>query len=569
MNVLYLVTKISDASINREYLAQLKGDVMRGYVPPDNIKLSIKIAREYLVENKDTLNKYDYIIVCDATYYQALYKACKTSTQIGYIQPSTLTSAKVTYIPSTSAIFFNPERSREQIKQGITAVINDAKGSYTEPGKNIIHSAVYPSSVEEIKSTLDMLLTMDKPLACDIETYSLKHPDAGLASICFCWDEHNGCAFKIDVDKTTKNEPVRELLRWFFENYKNTLLFHNISYDAYILTYQLYMKDLLDNEGMQKGLSILLNNFEDTMLITYLATNSCSGNHLSLKEQSLEFAGDYAQEEISDVSKIPINQLLEYNLTDGLATWFVYNKWYNRMVQDQQLDIYTNLFKPAIKDIINMQLNGLPVDMNQVRVVKQKLCEAKDTALGIISNSPIITEFTKVLNEKWVNVRNSKLKTKRVSIADAHEVFNPNSNLQLKELFYDYLQISVINLTKTKEPSTDSKTIKSIMNQHISTEIDLLCKALLDYADADKMLSTFIPAFENAYPAPDGWHYLYGSFHLGGTVSGRLSSSRINLQNLPATGATYAKLIKSIFKAPSGWLFCGLDFSSLTFRRAI
>ena len=83
------------------------------------------------------------------------------------------------------------------------------------------------------------------------------------------------------------------------------------------------------------------------------------------------------------------------------------------------------------------------------------------------------------------------------------------------------------------------------------------------------MLSTFIPAFENAYPAPDGWHYLYGSFHLGGTVSGRLSSSRINLQNLPATGATYAKLIKSIFKAPSGWLFCGLDFSSLNIRRAI
>lgn len=60
-----------------------------------------------------------------------------------------------------------------------------------------------------------------------------------------------------------------------------------------------------------------------------------------------------------------------------------------------------------------------------------------------------------------------------------------------------------------------------------------------------------------------GWWYLLGNFNIGGTLSGRLSSSDPNLQNLPATGTKYAKLIKDCFEAPPGWLFIGLDFDSL------
>ena len=35
------------------------------------------------------------------------------------------------------------------------------------------------------------------------------------------------------------------------------------------------------------------------------------------------------------------------------------------------------------------------------------------------------------------------------------------------------------------------------------------------------------------------------------------------MQNLPATGSKYAKLIKKMFRAPPGKLFIGLDFNSL------
>ena len=67
--------------------------------------------------------------------------------------------------------------------------------------------------------------------------------------------------------------------------------------------------------------------------------------------------------------------------------------------------------------------------------------------------------------------------------------------------------------------------------------------ALIDYKAVAIILSTFIPALENAQLADDGCYYIYGNFNLGGTVSGRLSSSDPNLQNLPAS-SKWAKLIK-------------------------
>ena len=48
-------------------------------------------------------------------------------------------------------------------------------------------------------------------------------------------------------------------------------------------------------------------------------------------------------------------------------------------------------------------------------------------------------------------------------------------------------------------------------------------------------------------------------------MSGRLSSSNPNLQNIPS-GSTYGKLVKRCFSAPKGWVFSGADFNALEDR---
>lgn len=563
--ILFLVPSLDIKVIEDVYLKDLnKDDVI--IIPlryeKNKKKPSSTFIKEYFnVFITPIVSKYHikYICVCDADYFKILAKVPKTEVNLGYV--INYNNNNYIYIPSFKTIWYDPVKATKKINIGLNTLKNQLQGTYQSPGSNIIHSAYYPKSVKEIEDALNDLYKYPE-LTVDIETFDLKHPKAGLGSITFCWNLHEGIAFLIDPSREQRNEPVRKLLKEFFTKYTGKCIYHNIAFDVYIMIYQLFMKDLLDVQGLLEGLEVMLKNWEDTKLITYLCTNSCAGNELGLKAQAQEFAGNYAEEEIEDITKIEPGELLKYNLTDGLSTWYVYNKYKDKLKEDNQEEPYA-LFKKATKDIIQMQLSGLPLDMKRVSEVKQILLQDFNKALESINNSTIIKDFTKKLNEDWVEAKNKKLKVKRVSLADANIKFNPNSGTQLQKLLYSFLQLPVISFTKSKAPSVDGDTLAALKNHTKATDILELLDALLDYSAVDKILTAFIPAFENAYVASDGTGYLFGNFNLGGTVSGRLSSSKINLQQLPSTGSKYAKIIKSCFKAPKGWLFIGLDYHSL------
>jgi DNA polymerase I-like protein with 3'-5' exonuclease and polymerase domains len=109
------------------------------------------------------------------------------------------------------------------------------------------------------------------------------------------------------------------------------------------------------------------------------------------------------------------------------------------------------------------------------------------------------------------------------------------------------------------------------MNKDYSLEEILnLLESIKNHNALSTMLSTFISSFQKNTLSPDPTKpdevRLYGSFNLGGTLSGRLSSSSPNLQNIPSTGTPYAKPVKECFRAPAGWLMVGADFNALEER---
>ena len=507
-------------------------------------------------------NEVKYLLVCNGEYFKLLAHKPKVEEYLGYVIPSDL--GYVVYVPDYRTALYD-ETFDSRVSRALSQAQKHAIGAYQEPGKGIIHTGIYPVSNSEISLVLESLYKCDK-LTCDIETWSLKHYDSGIATITFCWNEHEGTAFKVDYSQKERNEEVRDLLRHFFEIYQGTLIFHNITFDMYILTYQLYMNDLLDTEGLLHGMEVLLKNFEDTKIIAYLATNSCTGNTLGLKALAQEFAGNYAQEEISNIDAIPIEQLLEYNLIDGLSTWYIFNKYYPLMVKDQQLDIYENLFKPAIKDIIQMQLTGLPLDMDKVLAAEKEMEDIKNDALERILSSPLVQEYMENYRISWAEKRNQELKKKRVTAEDCKEEFKPDSNLMLRDLLYDFLNLEVIEKTETKLPATGKDTLAKLLNHTKDENVVNLLNALIDYKDVIKILTAFIPAFKNAVKAKDGRYYLYGNQNSTGTVSGRYSANSPNLAQLPSTGSKFAKLVKSCFAPPKSTLFVGIDFSSLEDR---
>lgn len=481
-----------------------------------------------------------YIICTDSDYFKQLTKQQKSEANLGYVLDSVYGNQKVIYVPNYRQVFYDPPVVKAKIKQGMDALLNHIAGQYTEPGEGIIEFEAYPSTVSDIKSWLDQLLEMDKPLAIDIEAFDLKHYNAGIGTITFCWSKTQGIAFNVDYEpipgateapfgKRVRNDIVRNMLREFFVKYMQKQVYHNISYDVYVLIYQLFMHNLIDTGGLLDGMNVMLRNWDCTKLITYLATNSCAGNHLSLKEQAQEYAGNYAQDEITDITRIPNDQLLRYNLIDGLSTWYTYEKHWDTLVADDQLGVYNEIFKPACVDIIQMQLTGMPMNMATVDKVANEMQDDRNKALNTLRSSKLIQAFTLELHEQWAVEKNAKLKVKRVTAADSPMVFNPNSDKQLQKLLFDSLGLPVIGLTKSKQPETGGDTLKALLNHTKNPDVKEVLDALIDFKLVDKIISSFIPAFKNAQPGPDGWHYLFGNLNLGGTVSGRLSASEPKL----------------------------------------
>lgn len=540
--------------------------------PAREIKEFIQQELQQVLDDAET----QYIICTDSDYFKILTKEAKAEANLGYVCDSVWGKQKVIYTPSYRQVFYDPPVVKSKIAQGMDALLNHIRGQYAEPGQGIIEFEAYPDTPEKIKAWLDQLLEMNKPLAIDIESFGLKHYNAGIGTITFCWSKTQGIAFNVDYEpipgateapygRINRNDIVRNLLREFFIKYTQRQMYHNISYDVYILIYQLFMDNLIDTEGLLHGMDIMLRNWDCTKLITYLATNSCAGNHLSLKDQAQEYAGNYAQDDIKDIRLIPNEQLLRYNLIDGLCTWYTYEKHWDTLIADDQLDVYNNIFKPACEDIIQMQLTGMPMNMETVNQVAEEMETDRNQALKTIRESNLMKNFTLMLRQEWVDDKNAKLKKKQVTLADCDIEFNPNSGPQLQKLLFDYIGLPVLGLTKSKQPATDGDTIKALRTHTQSEDVKELLNALIDYKLVDKIITSFIPAFRNAQPGPDGWHYLFGNLNLGGTVSGRLSASEPNLQTIPS-GSKYAKKIKKCFEAPPGWIFCGLDFASLEDR---
>lgn len=557
---------------------------------------SVAQGKEYLAKLMPELHGLGvkHILCTDAGYFKLLAGVKNADSAHGYVLPCVIKGFEHMHVVlgvNYQQLVYKPEL-QAKVDQSIEALCNHRGGSYAAPGTGIIHKAVYPSTVAAIKDALTQLLSFPE-LSCDIETFSLRFNEAGVGTIAFAPDKHRGVAFACDYAENIvrpplaekrqefgrflPNKEVRALLKWFFTEYKGKLTFHNAAFDVKVLVYVLWMDHLLDQKGLLEGLFTMTRGWDDTKIIAYLATNTTAGNVLGLKPLAHEFAGNWAVEDIKDIRLIPLKELLQYNLVDALSTNYVKEKYYPIMVADQQEDLYKTLMMPSQRLIIQIELTGMPMNRQKILEVEAKL-QAIDAKFDAqIRAQDIITRFeawaTRVKWEKDYEDRKKKAKhPDKIFPKDWDEYkakkwfkFNPGSPDQLQVLLYaeEFLGLPVIDKTDTKQPATGEKTLNKLLAHPIGQANKELIEGLIGVSQVSTILSNFIPAFKRAIEkAPDGIVWLHGSFNLGGTVSGRLSSSDPNMQNIPAK-SIFAKVIKECFMAPSGWLFAGADFNSL------
>lgn len=558
----------------------------------DNGKAPVKHIKAYLLESllpALTSLSTEYLYVTDSAYFKILAGVPQAEPHQGYVLPCKLpgyTHFKVVLGLNYQQLVYNPEL-KAKLTTSLACLAQAIHGTYQSPGTGIIHKAIYPRTHQDIAETLEALLAYPE-LTCDIEAFSLRFNEAGIGTISFAIDEHNGVAFPVDYAENVTppnvveqrqeygryvlNPAVHALLKSFFERYQGKLTFHNADYDVKVMIYVLWMQSLLDTKGLLTGLEILTRSIDDTKIIAYLATNTTAGNVLGLKPLAQEFAGNWAKDDIKDIRLIPLQDLLQYNLVDSLSTWYVKKKYYPIMVQDQQEDIYLNLLLPSQQVILQTGLTGMPMNKAKILRLERKLKVIAGRHAAKVWDNPMVRLYEKDRTQaEWVKdyeTRKTKAKNPdkilwKDRVTFPQWQFNPGSGPQLQGLLFEQMGLPVLDLTETKQPATGEDTLKKLLN-HVTTPKDKeLIESLIAISQVSTILSTFVPAFKKAIDKDaSGVVWLHGDFIIGGTVSGRLSSARPNLQNIPAK-SIFAKLVKECFMGPKGWLFCGADFNSL------
>lgn len=550
----------------------------------DATRKTAKPQKEYLASvlpNMEALS-IRYLFVMDSAYFKALTGVKNTSCVYGSTYPCKIEGYEhmQVILGVNYQVFIYDPKQKDKLDLSIVSLAEAVTGLLIKKPMVFTERKYFTRDTPPSEFNDALAFLLDQPeLAIDIEDISLNVMHTVVGTISFSWNTETAYVFavasdfdevgsKIVIDDDYYKNLINKL-RTFFSVYEGIKIFHKANYDVKVLIYNLFMRrDPLNHEQMLVGMKHMLNNFDDTKLIAYLATNSTARNELGLKILALPFAGDYGKEDITDITKIPLLELMEYNSIDTVSTFWVKQQYMPIVIQDNQLNIYETLFKPSMKDIVQMELVGVPLNMDRVKEVAAIL--EKDIAA--LNKTLADNKFAKILitqlRDQEFEAKHAewKQKTEPLSYFD-YATYNPNSDNQNRQLIYDVIGLPEISFTKGGKPSCDGDTLKDLKNHTKDPTVLEILEALAGLADASIIYNNFINSFlNNSFKKADGMYYLHGNFNLGGTVSGRLSSSDPNLQNIPSTGNKYAKLVKSCVQAPEGYLLVGADFWSLEDR---
>lgn len=129
--------------------------------------------------------------------------------------------------------------------------------------------------------------------------------------------------------------------------------------------------------------------------------------------------------------------------------------------------------------------------------------------------------------------------------------FNFASSAQVSDLLYGQLKLPVVISPKTKRPTVDDAALEKLADLHP------IASRLRELRKFQKMYGSFIEG------VMDRMHEgrIYPSFNVNGTVTGRISSSNPNMQQIPARGE-WAK-IRGIFVPEPGHKLITCDYGML------
>ncbi|MGA9077106.1 MAG: DNA polymerase, partial [Acidimicrobiales bacterium] len=187
-------------------------------------------------------------------------------------------------------------------------------------------------------------------------------------------------------------------------------------------------------------------------------------------------------------------------------------------------ELYEEIELPLIRVLARMEVAGIAVDVARLRGINAELTEEA-----------------------------AKLEAQLHGLAG--EEFNVNSSTQLRTILYDKLKLTPQRKTKTGY-STDAATLEKLRDAHP------IVATLLRYREVEKLRSTYGEGLL-AEVATDG--RIHASFNQTVARTGRLSSDRPNLHNIPVRTED-GRRIREAFVPAAGTEFLIADYNQIELR---
>ena len=369
-------------------------------------------------------------------------------------------------------------------------------------------------------------------VAVDTETTSLDDMLAELVGISLAIEVGSACYIPVGhkegqnddlfenfqlVDGQLDLKFVLDSLKPIFEDDSILKIGQNIKYDAKVLS----------------RYGVMVTVFDDTMLLSYALHGGLHNHGMdSLSERYLDHSPIAIKTLIGSgksaitFDKVKIEDAVAYAGEDADITLRLWKIFKQKLHLSKVTKVYETLERPLVSVLAQVERNGIKVDRE---------------TLSRMSNA---------FAQKMAGLE-----------AEIHELagesFNVGSPKQLGEIMFDKLGYEGGKKGKNGAYATGADILEDL-----ATRYDFP-KRVLDWRQLSKLKSTYTDALQDHINPNTG--RVHTSYSIAGAVTGRLSSTEPNLQNIPIRTED-GRRIREAFVAENGNVLVSLDYSQIELR---